>query len=171
VRIVELKGPAAALLRNVHRGGSWLRAELSVLVKAEVSAQVGNRGHLQTNPNRLTAGSAMAVEWYVCVGGDQKGPLSTDELKRWLKEGRITPNTFVKQGAASPWKPLKHFLPSPAEWLNRLALFGAVLVCLEIALLIFADPGVAKAVVIAAVAVGLALLLLRRDGSTPQAAN
>ncbi len=113
----------------------------------------------------------MAVEWYVCIGGDQKGPLSTEELKRWLKEGRITLDTFAKQGPASPWKPLKHFLRGSDDWLNRLALLGAVLLVVEIALVILADPTTAKFIVIASGAVGLAFLLLRRGSSTPQTAR
>ena len=40
----------------------------------------------------------MAIQWYAAIDGDPKGPLTLSELKGWVWQGRIDPETFVKEG-------------------------------------------------------------------------
>lgn len=44
------------------------------------------------------------AEWWVCWNGDQKGPLSFKQVRQWLKEGKITRDSFVKQGSNGKWE-------------------------------------------------------------------
>jgi hypothetical protein len=48
---------------------------------------------------------------YKIIGGDQKeyGPVSADELRRWIVEGRLTGQTLAWAEGISDWKPLASF--------------------------------------------------------------
>jgi hypothetical protein len=45
---------------------------------------------------------------YKIIGGDQKqyGPISADELRQWIAEGRLSGQSFVLAEGATEWKPL-----------------------------------------------------------------
>ena len=45
---------------------------------------------------------------YRIIGGDQKeyGPVTADELRRWITEGRANAQTQVLAEGATEWKPL-----------------------------------------------------------------
>jgi hypothetical protein len=91
----------------------------------------------------------VASEWYVSINGETKGPLSSSELKRWLNEGKIARDTFVRDGSNGPWKavgkvPLPADSRKAASSLNVLALSAAGVLGLEIILLLRTDPLTAK---------------------------
>ncbi len=48
---------------------------------------------------------------YKIIGGDQKeyGPVSTEQLRQWLAEGRVNAQTPVQAEGATEWKPLSAF--------------------------------------------------------------
>ena len=48
---------------------------------------------------------------YRIIGGDQKeyGPVSTEQLRQWLAEGRVNAQTSVQAEGATEWKPLSAF--------------------------------------------------------------
>src|SRR5437899_2484245 len=48
---------------------------------------------------------------YKIIGGDQKeyGPVTTDELRRWITEGRLSGQSLVQSQGAGDWKPLATF--------------------------------------------------------------
>jgi hypothetical protein len=56
---------------------------------------------------------------YRIIGGDQKeyGPVTADELRRWIAEGRANAQTQVLGEGAAEWKPLSAF-PEFADLLN-----------------------------------------------------
>ena len=56
---------------------------------------------------------------YRIIGGDQKeyGPVTADELRRWIAEGRANAQTQVLGEGAAEWKPLAAF-PEFADLLN-----------------------------------------------------
>ncbi|MFZ5832615.1 MAG: GYF domain-containing protein [Planctomycetota bacterium] len=58
--------------------------------------------------------------WWISWEGDQKGPISTPQLKRWLAEGRVAPDLLVRPGTDGPWILAKtvRFSGSakPADW-------------------------------------------------------
>jgi hypothetical protein len=84
----------------------------------------------------------MASEWYVSINGETKGPLSTSELKRWLKERKIAKDSFVRQGNDGPWRAVgKVRLPaSGSDIVNILALSAVLVIAFELILLLWADP-------------------------------
>ena len=43
---------------------------------------------------------------YKIIGADQKeyGPITADQLRQWISEGRVNGNTKVQTGGAGPWK-------------------------------------------------------------------
>ncbi len=45
----------------------------------------------------------MATEWYLQIGGDQYGPYTSGQVKEYAAEGRIVPDSILKQGAAGSW--------------------------------------------------------------------
>jgi hypothetical protein len=45
----------------------------------------------------------MAAEWYVSIDGCQKGPFSTPELYRWIREGKVAKDSLVKEGPNGAW--------------------------------------------------------------------
>ena len=47
----------------------------------------------------------MTSDWYVRVGGVERGPISSEALKRLAMEGKVRPETSVKKGAAGDWLP------------------------------------------------------------------
>ena len=55
---------------------------------------------------------------YKIVGGDQKeyGPVSADEIRRWVAEGRANAQTSARAEGTAEWKPLSAF----AEFANDL---------------------------------------------------
>jgi hypothetical protein len=65
------------------------------------------------------ASKATGVQWYVSLNGDQKGPLSTAQLKRWIKERRIDRHTFVRRGPDGQWMLLGE-LRLGKDWQARL---------------------------------------------------
>jgi GYF domain 2 len=53
---------------------------------------------------------------YKIIGGDQKeyGPVTADELRLWIAEGRLSAQSYVRGESSSEWKPLSSF-PEFAE--------------------------------------------------------
>ncbi|HTY88210.1 MAG TPA: DUF975 family protein [Candidatus Acidoferrum sp.] len=78
---------------------------------------------------------------YLIIGGDQKeyGPITADELRQWIAEGRLNAQSRVKAESDAGWRPLSAFpefanslaaapapsaqqpppLAPPADWLER----------------------------------------------------
>ena len=50
-------------------------------------------------------GYVMVTQWYVTIEGEQKGPLTDSEIRRWVDDGRIVRETFVRIGADGEWQP------------------------------------------------------------------
>ena len=48
---------------------------------------------------------------YKIIGGDHReyGPVSADELRQWIKDGRLNAESQVQSGDGSDWKPLANF--------------------------------------------------------------
>jgi hypothetical protein len=48
---------------------------------------------------------------YKIIGGDQKeyGPVSADELRRWISEGRLNGQSRIRAEAQTDWQPLSSF--------------------------------------------------------------
>src|SRR5436190_2236563 len=48
---------------------------------------------------------------YKIIGGDQKeyGPVSAEEIRRWLNERRLQATSLVQKEGTSEWKPLSSF--------------------------------------------------------------
>ena len=91
----------------------------------------------------------MASEWYVSIDGSQKGPLSTLELKRWIAEKKVAPDTFVREGANGPWMPVRHvqFPPtlSPSQiLLNVIGLAAVLVIGVEAFLFMLTHPVTAR---------------------------
>jgi hypothetical protein len=57
---------------------------------------------------------------YKLIGGDQKtyGPISAEQLRQWIAEGRANGNTMAQADGATDWKPLAAF-PEFADALAR----------------------------------------------------
>lgn len=77
---------------------------------------------------------------YRIIGSDQReyGPVSADEVRRWIAEGRLHPKSLVRTEGATEWKPLASFaefagafFPQPAALVpvqqsNSMATLGVV---------------------------------------------
>jgi hypothetical protein len=48
---------------------------------------------------------------YKIIGGDQKeyGPVSADELRNWIREGRVNALTLLQAEGQTDWRPLSSF--------------------------------------------------------------
>lgn len=48
---------------------------------------------------------------YRIIGGDQKeyGPVSAEDLRRWISEGRLNAQSLARAEAGGDWKPLREF--------------------------------------------------------------
>lgn len=68
----------------------------------------------------------MAAEWYVSIDGCQKGPFSTPELHRWIREGKVTKDSLVKEGPNGAWVLAREIrVPSGrSAWQTLLNLIG-----------------------------------------------
>ena len=47
----------------------------------------------------------MATEWYVSLGGVERGPFTSSRMEELARAGEITPDTAVKKGAVGAWMP------------------------------------------------------------------
>jgi hypothetical protein len=54
-------------------------------------------------PTRSPSTRAAAAQWYVTIEGEQKGPLTDPEMRRWVAQGKVQPETFVRVGADGEW--------------------------------------------------------------------
>ncbi|HVV71132.1 MAG TPA: glycerophosphoryl diester phosphodiesterase membrane domain-containing protein, partial [Verrucomicrobiae bacterium] len=56
---------------------------------------------------------------YKIIGADQReyGPVSAEQLRQWIAEGRAGPNSMIRPDDAAEWKPLKEY-PEFAEALG-----------------------------------------------------
>jgi hypothetical protein len=59
---------------------------------------------------------------YKIIGGDgrQYGPVTPDELRQWIAEGRLNAQSLIQFEGASEWKPLGNF-PEFADAINPIA--------------------------------------------------
>ena len=62
---------------------------------------------------------------YKIIGGDQKeyGPITPEQLRQWMTEGRVTGQTMVQPEGETGWRPLANFpelmpLSAPAPAMN-----------------------------------------------------
>ena len=48
---------------------------------------------------------------YKIIGGDQKeyGPVSADDLRNWIREGRVNAQTLIQGEGQSDWRPLSSY--------------------------------------------------------------
>src|SRR5688572_24069945 len=48
---------------------------------------------------------------YKIIGADQKeyGPVSADEMRRWMAEGRVNAQTLIQAEGQTDWRPLSSF--------------------------------------------------------------
>ena len=46
----------------------------------------------------------MPIQWYVAVQGKVYGPISPETLNQNALEGRLTPETPIRQGTSGAWK-------------------------------------------------------------------
>jgi TM2 domain-containing membrane protein YozV len=55
---------------------------------------------------------------YKIIGADgqQYGPVNIDQIRRWMAEGRVRPETLVQAEGSADWKPLTAFPELAAEW-------------------------------------------------------
>src|SRR5208337_108018 len=67
----------------------------------------GSVGNL--DPNQDTQDKSMAN--YLIIGGDQKeyGPITGDEVRKWITEGRLNAQSRVKAESDAEWRPLSAF--------------------------------------------------------------
>ena len=54
---------------------------------------------------------------YKIIGGDKKeyGPVSADDLRHWIAEGRLSPQSLIQAEGSSEWKPLAAFAEFSAQ--------------------------------------------------------
>ena len=48
---------------------------------------------------------------YIIIGGDQKeyGPIATDDVRKWIAEGRLNEQSMMKAESDAEWRPLSAF--------------------------------------------------------------
>ncbi len=48
---------------------------------------------------------------YAIIGGDQKqyGPVTADQMREWIAQGRVNSSTLVQAAGSTDWKPLSAF--------------------------------------------------------------
>src|SRR2546425_1488313 len=68
------------------------------------------------------SGNRRNIPMYKIIGGDQKeyGPVSADEVRRWIAEGRLNRQSRVQPEGSAEWQPLGGF-PEFAEALRAQA--------------------------------------------------
>ena len=45
----------------------------------------------------------MANDWYVKINNVEHGPLTSERLKQLAQQGKVTPDTPIRQGASGNW--------------------------------------------------------------------
>jgi TM2 domain-containing membrane protein YozV len=55
---------------------------------------------------------------YKIIGADgqQYGPVNIDQIRRWIAEGRVRPETLVQAEGSTDWKPLTAFPELAGGW-------------------------------------------------------
>lgn len=55
---------------------------------------------------------------YKIIGADGQpyGPVNIDQIRRWMAEGRVRPETLVQAEGSTDWKPLTAFSELAGEW-------------------------------------------------------
>ena len=55
---------------------------------------------------------------YTIIGGDQKeyGSVTTDDLRRWIADGRLNAQSLAKEEHDTEWRPLSAFPDLPMFW-------------------------------------------------------
>src|SRR6185369_4841948 len=58
----------------------------------------------------LKAASGLTI-MYRIIGGDEReyGPVSADEVRRWINEGRLNARSRIKGESSTEWQPLSSF--------------------------------------------------------------
>jgi TM2 domain-containing membrane protein YozV len=56
---------------------------------------------------------------YKIIGADgqQYGPVNIDQIRRWIAEGRVRPESLVQAEGSPDWKPLTAFPELAAAWI------------------------------------------------------
>ena len=64
---------------------------------------------------------------YILIGGDQKqyGPVTEEQLRQWILDGRLNPQSQVKAESDAEWRPLSAFPEFTAALAARSAASGA----------------------------------------------
>jgi hypothetical protein len=67
---------------------------------------------------------------YRIIGSDQReyGPVSADEVRRWIAEGRLHPKSLVRTEGTTEWKPLASFAEFAGAFLAQPVPTAATLV-------------------------------------------
>lgn len=52
-------------------------------------------------------GSHMAMQWYYQVSGEDRGPVSSSELRAQVRSRVVTPGTLVRRAADQQWVPVE----------------------------------------------------------------
>ena len=56
---------------------------------------------------------------YIIIGGDQKeyGPITADDVRQWIAEGRLNEQSLMKAESDAEFRPLGNFpnLPPPSK--------------------------------------------------------
>ena len=51
------------------------------------------------------AGTAPQIEWYLARGGQQYGPLSDSEMRKFVELGHLRPTDLVWSNGFTDWRP------------------------------------------------------------------
>jgi hypothetical protein len=114
----EVEGPLSAVMLKARADSRIVKPDTPVRNGAEgkwVPAG-GVKGLFATPPPPPSIPKATTIQWYVTIEGEQKGPLTDAELKRWVTQRKVEPDTFVRPGIDGQWTPANEvpgLLPSP----------------------------------------------------------
>jgi hypothetical protein len=57
------------------------------------------------------AGTTPQIEWYLARGGQQYGPLSESEMRKFIELGHLRPTDLVWSQGFKDWQPAKVVFP------------------------------------------------------------
>jgi predicted Zn finger-like uncharacterized protein len=108
-KVLKIRCKTCGNIIVVREEAKVVQAEASALAERQVAqAASGGAGAGPALPPAMPASTAPpATDWYMAIKGQQHGPSKKDAVVQLLREGKITPRTYMWHEALPSWTRLK----------------------------------------------------------------